>query len=121
MVTTPNGVYLVHCHVECRNQGPGWWRYCNPALAADPTMFSIVTGSVTDDADDTVPLLGVPADASTEVRDEFTYRVAGTYAMVDDPRTIEPALAKRILSTGRARNWPTREPFERITDPAFEF
>lgn len=121
MVRTAAGLYLVHAHVECRTQGPGWWRYAKPALAAEPTMFSIITGALTDDADDTVPLLGVPADASTEVRDDYTYRVAGTYAMIDDVRTVEPRLARRMIETGRSRTWPTREPFERVTDPIYEY
>jgi hypothetical protein len=118
MVIRADGPFLVHAHVECRNRGGAWWRFARPAISTNALLVSILTGAVDED-DEVVPLLGVPGDCSTEVRDEYTFRVAGEWALDGDERTVDRGSAEKILRSGLGGRWPTREPFERITDPSY--
>jgi hypothetical protein len=55
-----------------------------------------------------------------EVRDEFTWRVTGDWASSHEERTVSPDEARRWLESGMSESYPTREPFRRVTDPAWE-
>ena len=112
---------LAHAHVECRSGGRSWWRYARPFLSVDRVMFTLL-GAIesTDETDYLVGPLGAPSDLSNETREEYTWRISGEYAADGDDRTVASGVADRWLASGRSRRWPTREPFERVTDPAFE-
>lgn len=120
MVVRANGPFLVHAHVECRNRGRPWWRYARPVLSTNALLVSILTGAVDDIEADVVPLLGVPPDCSAEVRDEYTFRVAGDWAVPGDPRTLDKRRAEELLRSGPGGRWTTRDPVERIIDPSYE-
>ena len=111
--------FIVHAHVECRAQGSTWWRYAKPALESDPALCSVIANVGVDD-DGSAAMPGAPADASPEVRDDYTFRVAGTYAFTGDDRTLDRTIARRLVEMGLSQPWPTKEPFDRITDPGFE-
>src|SRR5687768_7934977 len=111
---------LVHAHVECRSNGTSWWRYAKVSLTPDARILDVLTHTYSDPDDDLVSHLGAPADLSVETRDEYTWRVIGDWARPGEERTIEPDEAERWLASGRSERWPTREPFERITDPIWE-
>lgn len=115
-MVAPASPYLVHGHVECRSGGQEWWCYAQPVLQADVTICSLIIGA--NDESERSSLLGVPTDASKEVRDDYTFRVAGTYAFIGDDRTLDVTIARRLVESGFSRPWPTKEPFERITDPS---
>jgi hypothetical protein len=116
---------LLHAHVECRSSGTGWWRYARLSLTPDPFMYAMLgyDGSPSRSGyhdDDLVPALGAPIDLSPEVRDEFTWRVTGDWASSHEERTVSPEEARRWLESGMSESYPTREPFRRVTDPAWE-
>ena len=110
------GGVLVHAHVECRGEGRSWWRYAQPLLPYDRALFQLLSGGA-EHEHDLVPSLGVPQDISDEVRDVYTLRVAGEFVDADEPRAISKPTAAQWLGSGRAKPWPTREPFYRMVDP----
>ena len=113
---------LIHAHVECRSGGTGWWRYARVVLTQDAIMYWLLGyGMGAPGAEeDLVPSLGVPNDLSYEVRDEYTWRVAGEWANQSEPRTILHEEARRWLASGLSETYATKEPFRRVSDPAFD-
>ena len=113
--------HIVHAHVECRNRGGGWWRYARPILTPDPLLVSILTGAQDDERDGTVLLAGVPADCSSDVRDDYTLSIAGEWTLSSDPRSLDRDEADEIVRSGLSGRWISREAVDRITDPAFAY
>jgi hypothetical protein len=106
----------VHAHVECRTRGGSWWLYAKPALPTDATMPPLLVGAGVDEHEEALRVVGVPADASLPVRDEYTWRVAGPRGG-DAPNIVSLPEAERWVARGRSRLWATNEPFVRVTDP----
>ena len=114
---------LLHAHVECRSGGTGWWRYARLNLTHDAVLYRLLgytdVLAQVDEDDDLVPPLGVPGDLSVDVRDEYTWRVTGDWAITREERVVAPDEAKRWLESGLSERYHTREPFQRVTDPAW--
>lgn len=116
--------WRTHAWVECRRQGERWWLYARPALEPDARFDSILCGQAADAAG-LGPLCGrgVPADASITVRDEYTWRVAGTpdaHTRAGDEDILSSREAEQWLARGASRRWTAGEPVARITDPRWE-
>ena len=113
---TTRAKWTVHAFVECRARAGAWWLYARPSLPPDDAMTSLLVGPAVEDGEDAVRALGVPADASLAVRDEYTWRVAGPEGG-DAPNIVAVAEADRWVARGSSRRWRTSEPFARVTDP----
>ena len=117
MITNePRWRCAVHAYVECRVRGGAWWLYAHPMLPMDGAIPPLLVGAGVDDREEPLLALGVPADVSLPVRDEYTWRVAGPYGG-DAPNIVGVSEAERWIARGRSRPWPTTEPFARVTDP----
>lgn len=110
----------VHAYVECRVRGGAWWLYAHPVLPADSAIPPLLVGAGVDEREEPLLALGVPADVSLAVRDEYTWRVAGPHGG-DAPNIVSVAEAERWIARGRSRSWPTSEPFARVTDPRWSY
>jgi hypothetical protein len=110
----------VHAYVECRVRGGAWWLYAHPALPRDEFLPPLLVGAGVDDEEDALHALGVPSDASLEVRDDYTWRVAGPRGG-DAPNIVSVAEAERWIKRGRAQLWATAEAFARVTDPRWSY
>ena len=110
----------VHAYVECRVRGGAWWLYAHPTLPTDSALPQLLVGAGVDDREEPLLALGVPADVSLPVRDEYTWRVAGPHGG-DAPNIVSVAEAERWIARGRSRTWPTPEPFVRVTDPRWSY
>lgn len=106
----------VHAYVECRVRGGSWWLYAKPNLPLDSGIPPLLIGAAVDEQDEALRALGVPADASLAVRDEYTWRVAGPHGG-DAPNIVSVAEATRWVERGRSQPWRTAEAFARVTDP----
>ena len=107
---------IVHAFVECRTRTTPWWLYARPTLTPDDTMAALLVGAEVEPPDRAVRVLGVPADASLAVRDEYTWRVAGPLGG-DAPNIVSAEEAERWLRQRVSHRWKTAEPFARVTDP----
>lgn len=107
---------LVHAFVECRIRGGAWWLYTKPTLPPEDAITALLVGAEVDVDEDALHVLGVPADASLAVRDEYTWRVAGPHGG-EAPNIVAVDEAHRWLARGQSQRWVTAEPFERVTDP----
>jgi hypothetical protein len=111
---------IVHAYVECRVRGGAWWLYAHPALPRDEFLPPLLVGAGVDNDEDALHALGVPSDASLEVRDDYTWRVAGPRGG-DAPNIVSVAEAEQWIKRGRAQLWPTAEAFARVTDPRWSY
>ena len=110
----------VHAYVECRVRGGSWWLYAHPVLPADTGIPPLLVGAGVDEREEPLLALGVPADVSLPVRDEYTWRIAGPHGG-DAPNIVGASEAERWIARGRSRQWATSEPFARVTDPRWSY
>src|SRR3954467_6820800 len=110
----------VHAYVECKVRGGAWWLYAHPVLPADTGIPPLLLGAGVEEREEPLLALGVPADVSLPVRDEYTGGVAGPHGG-DAPNIVGVSEAERWIARGRSRPWPTSEPFARVTDPRWSY
>ena len=110
----------VHAFVECRVRGGEWWLYARPALPFEEHMPAVLVGAGVEEREVPLHALGVPADISLPVRDEYTWRVAGPKGG-DAPNIVSVAEAERWVARGRSRRWTAAEGFARVTDPRWSY
>jgi len=107
---------VVHAYVECRVRGGSWWLYAHPTLPRDEHLPPLLVGAGVDEHEEALHALGVPSDVSLQVRDEYTWRVAGPRGG-DAPNIVSVAEAEQWVRRGRSQLWRTGEAFARVTDP----
>ena len=116
----PSWRCIVHAYVECRVRGGAWWLYAHPALPRDEYLPPLLVGAGVDESEEALHALGVPSDSSLQVRDEYTWRVAGPRGG-DAPNIVSVAEAEQWIRRGRSQLWPTSEAFARVTDPRWSY